>query len=295
MWFDLAAIIAPLFICAGLGAIWARLDWPFDTQMITPITMNVAVPCLIFAAVSTLTVDPRAFGELTAAVVTAMACFLALGAAALKIAKLPVRTFLPALSFPNVGNMGLPLALFAFGDVGLALAMAWYVIAGLGHFTVGIWIASGSGSPTVLFKTPIVYALAAALGFLLTGTTPPRWLLNTVKLLGDMGIPLMLLALGVSLARLRIVGLKRAIGVAVLRLGMGFAVGFGVAELYGLSGIARGILIMGASMPVAVFNYMIAERYGRSPAEVASVVVVSTALAFLLLPLLLLYLLPLRG
>ena len=285
---EVFAIIAPLFICAGLGFLWAKQDWPFDTAMVTPLAMNIAVPCLAFFSISTLTVEPAAFGELALAIVVAFMGFMVIGAAVLKTTGLSLRTYLPSLSFPNVGNMGLPLCLFAFGDTGVALGMAWYVIASLGHFTIGIWMVSGSASPAFLLKTPIVYSLILAFAFMLTGTVPPKWLLNTTELLGNLGIPLMLLTLGVSLARLRVVGLARGVALSVLRLLMGLAVGVVVAEFFGLEGVARGVLILDCAMPVAVFNYIMAERYGRGSSEVASMVVISTAISFLTLPLLLL-------
>ena len=285
---ELFAIVAPLFICAGLGFLWAKRDWPFDTAMVTPLAMNIAVPCLAFASISTLKVDATAFGELALAIIVAFAGFMVIGTAVLKVSGLSVRTYLPSLSFPNVGNMGLPICLFAFGDTGVALGMAWYVIASLGHFTIGVWLVSGSPSPAFLFKTPIVYALIIAFAFMLTGTVPPKWALNTTQLLGNLGIPLMLLTLGVSLARLRVVGLGRGIALSVLRLLMGLAVGLAVAALFGLEGVARGVLILDCAMPVAVFNYIMAERYGRGSSEVASMVVISTAISFATLPLLLL-------
>jgi predicted permease len=285
---ELLAIIAPLFICAGLVFLWAKRDWPFDTAMVTPLAMNIAVPCLAFSSISTLKVDPAAFGELTLAILVAFSGFMIVGAAVLKVAGLSIRTYLPSLAFPNVGNMGLPLCMFAFGDTGVALGMAWYVIASLGHFTIGIWLVSGSPSPAFLLKTPIIYSLIIAFAFMLTETVPPKWALNTTQLLGNLGIPMMLLTLGVSLARLRVIGLGRGIALSVLRLLMGLAIGVAVAALFGLEGVARGVLILDCAMPVAVFNYIMAERYGRGSSEVASMVVISTALSFATLPLLLL-------
>jgi hypothetical protein len=58
--------------------------------------------------------------------------------------------------------------------------------------------------------------------------------------------------------------------------------------LLGLEGAARGVLIIQSAMPAAVFNYLWAQHYGRDAAAVAGVVVLSTALAFVLLPLVLL-------
>ena len=76
------------------------------------------------------------------------------------------------------------------------------------------------------------------------------------------------------------------IAILVFSVG-GFLIGFGMAQLLGFSGVARGVLILQCAMPVAVFNYLLAQRYDRSPEQVASVVVVSTLLTAVTLPLLL--------
>jgi predicted permease len=64
----------------------------------------------------------------------------------------------------------------------------------------------------------------------------------------------------------------------------GFAVGLLVSGVFGLEGVERGVLILQSAMPVAVFNYLLALRYRREPGEVAGMVVLSTLLAFMLLP-----------
>jgi predicted permease len=101
----------------------------------------------------------------------------------------------------------------------------------------------------------------------------------------------MLIAMGVSLARFRITSAGRSVLIAALRLGMGFVVGVGVAELFGLTGVMRGVTILQSAMPVAVFSYLFAVRYNRSPEEVAGTVVISTLLSFASLPALLWYVL----
>ena len=74
---------------------------------------------------------------------------------------------------------------------------------------------------------------------------------------------------------------------ALLRLGFGFAIGYCLAWSFGLEGALRGVLILQCAMPAAVFNYIIAVRFNRAPEEIASLVVASTAISFLTLPLLL--------
>jgi hypothetical protein len=60
-----------------------------------------------------------------------------------------------------------------------------------------------------------------------------------------------------------------------------------VAAALGMSDTSRGVLVIQAAMPVAVFNYLFAQYFKREPEQVAGMVVLSTAASFLTLPLLL--------
>lgn len=288
---DLFAIIAPVFVCAGIGLVWARSGRPFDSDVVTALTTLVGTPCLVLSSLLGVGLELQVVGTVAATAFAALAAFAAVGWTVLRVLGLPARSFLPALIFPNTGNMGLPLCLLAFGENGLALAIGFFTVCAVGQFTVGTAIASGSASLRNLARNPIVYALGVALVFMLTGTRPPEWALNTVELLGGMTIPLMLITLGISLARLRVSSMKRSLGLSVLRLGLGFGVGLGLATLLGFEGAARGVVILQASMPTAVFNYLFAQHYRTAPEEVAGMVVISTSLSFLSLPLLLWYVL----
>jgi len=115
----------------------------------------------------------------------------------------------------------------------------------------------------------------------------PEWLYNTVSLIGDLTIPLMLITLGVSLSQLKVRHLGSGAGFAVLRLASGFAVGWGLVTALDIDGPLRGVVLIESTMPVAVFNYLLAKAYNRGAEEVAAMVVISTLLAFLLLPFLL--------
>ena len=125
------------------------------------------------------------------------------------------------------------------------------------------------------------------LAFMITETKPPVWISNTVDLLAGVSIPLMLMALGVTIAKLRVRSIQRSVALSALRLGLGFALGVAMAELFGLTGISRGVLILQSAMHVAVMNFLFASRYQCEPEEVAGMIVASTALSFLTLPALL--------
>jgi len=124
-----------------------------------------------------------------------------------------------------------------------------------------------------------------------TGGALPAWLDNTTGIHGGATIPLMLITLGVSLAQLKVAEWKHSLLFSLVRVLGGFGLALLVAGWFGLEGVDRGVLILQSSMPVAVFNYLLALRYQRQPGEVAGMVVLSTLLSFVLLPLIVSYVL----
>ncbi len=288
---ELFSIIAPVLISAAIGYGWARLDRPFPTDMVRALIFNIGTPCLVFATLTRIDVDVGTVGAMVGAAVIALAVGAVVAGVILKATRQSMRAFMPAMIFPNAGNMGLPLCLFAFGETGLVLAIAFYLVSSVGQFTVGMAIASGSMRLGLLARNPILYALAAALLFMVTDTPAPAWLGNSTRLLGGVTIPLLLITLGNSLASLRVHDLWRSVGLALLRLVMGFAVGVAVAEILGFTGAARGVLILESAMPVAVFSYLFARQYETEPEAVAGTIIVSTTLSFVSLPFLLWYVL----
>jgi len=288
---EIFTVIAPVFLCSAIGLVWAKRGLPYETQFITRLVTNVGFPCLIFAALVESDVDWAIFALMASAALLSTLSFALVGALVLRLAGLELRVFLPAMTFANTGNMGLSLCLFAFGPEGLALAIPYFTVSAVLGFTLGPAIAARSASLTAPFKMPLVWAVLAALAVLASGLSMPAWVINSLDLIGGFAIPLMLITLGVSLAQLEFTGMTRSLALSLLRLGMGFAVGVALAALLGLEGAARGVLIIECAMPVAVFNFLYASIYNTRPAEVAGVIVVSTALSFLTLPALLWYVL----
>ena len=288
---DLFAIIAPVFLCPALGWAWVRAGRSYDRELITVLIADIGAPCLVFSRLVALEVEAQAMAEMAIAAGISVAIFAVAGIAILRMARLPLHTFLCPLIFGNQGNMGLPVCLFAFGAEGLALGIAYFSVTATLQFTVGISIWSGRLSLGELARTPLIYAVVLAVAVLASGSAVPAWIWNTTEILGGFAIPLMLVTLGVSLAELRVARIGRSVALSLCRLGIGFAVGVALAALLDLEGVARGVLILQCAMPAAVFNYLFAQRYARAPEEVASIVVISTLLAFAGLPFLLGFLL----
>jgi len=287
----LLPVTGPVMICILLGFVWKRLQVPYDTEMITRLVMSIGAPCLVVASMTGAHVSRSVIEEMALVSLAVVVTTMALAALALWLTGQPMRAFLGPLVFPNCGNMGLPICLFAFGEKGLVLAIAVFMVLSFVHFTLGIALVSGRTVLHEMVRNPIIYSIVAALIMIYGQFSLPGWLQNTVSLLGNMTIPLMLITLGVSLANLQISHLQKSAWLSLARLVIGVAVGWGASTLFGLSGTARGVVILQSSMPVAVFNYLFAQRYGREPQVVAGMVVISTLLSFLLIPLLLVYLL----
>lgn len=288
---QLSAVVLPVLLIAGIGFLWSKQGRRFDSAFLTDIVTNVGTPCLVAHSLTTLQIEPKALGEMGAAVLIAIAGFLVLGVVVLKVMRLSLNSYLPALMFPNTGNMGLPLSLFAFGQEGLGLAVVYFACTVSLQFTLGISISAGNLSLSRLVRTPAIYAVAISILLLVFKIPVPQWIDNTMQVLGGLTIPLMLLTLGVSLAQMKVNALGRNLFLACVRLGGGFLIAFAVTGFFDLSPIARGVLIIQSSMPVAVFNFLFAQHYGRAHGDVAAMVVLSTALSFLTLPLLAYYVL----
>lgn len=289
MYEQLIPIILPVAICTGIGLVWAWLQLPMDREFMTRIIMNVGTPCLILQGISGLPAGAPGFLQMVMlAVVVHAGCALA-GLIGLWILGKPIRSYLPVLVFGNSTNMGLPLCLFAFGQEGLGLGVGHVLVGSVGQFVLGPLLQGRSSPWRTLVQTPVIYAAAMGITLLLLGLKLPLWASNTVGLLGDLAIPLMLLALGHALGTITVQRAVAGSWLGMSRLLLGFALATALVEALDLAGTMRGVLLIQSSMPVAVFSYLFAARYARHPEDAASAILISTAVSFVSLPALLLF------
>jgi len=291
----LIPILAPVFIVTLLGYSWARLGLPFHRDFITGLVMNIGVPCLILNGIAHLQADASVFLSMMGFALLALLSCATVGGVLLRLLGQPLRSYLPPIGFGNAGNLGLPLCLFAFGKQGLGLAIGFYLVGAVSQFLIAPLFQGRQPAFRTLLTTPVNYAAVLGIALLASDATLPLWLENTLQLLAGLAIPLMLLALGQALGSFKVQRLPVAAGIALGRLGIGFLVGFAITEIFGLTGIVRGVVIVQSSMPVAVFNFLLAARYERHPEDVAGAIVISTLTAFAGLPALLLFALPAPG
>ena len=280
-------IVAPVFILAAIGFTWVKIGWSYEIEFVTRLAMTLSVPALIFVALMKANISADTLSNLFLSSLIAYLFLALIFWITGKIFKLNMATYWAPLIFGNTGNLGLPLAMFAFGEVGLGYAVVVFAVMAIGSFSIGVWMVSGGGSINKVFKEPMVWATLLGALFLIQGWQTPKWATNTLELLGQMAIPLMLITLGVALARLRINLISRAIILSILKLCVSVGVAWVIGIYYELNDIAFAVLVMQIATPVAVTSYLLAQKYGADANEVAGLVIASTALSVFALPVLL--------
>jgi predicted permease len=284
-------IVAPVFLLAGIGFIWVKLGFEYRIQFVTQLAMTLSVPCLIFVSLMNTQIDPAALTALSLATVAAYGAVTLVAAAIVWAMGLNRRTYLAPLIFGNTGNLGLPLALFAFGDAGLSYAVVVFAVMAIWSFTFGIWLVAGAGSFGKVMREPLVWGTLLGALFLMQGWQTPTFLTNTLSLLGQMAIPMMLITLGVAVARLTPGGVGRAVLLSAIKLVICVAIAWTAGLYFELDRTAMGVLVLQVATPVAVTSYLLAEKYGADAQSVAGLVVVSTLMSVAALPVLLAFLL----
>lgn len=288
-----AEIVAPVFVLAGLGFGWMRAGWDYPVGFVTQLATKVGVPCLIFATLVATEIDPTALGEMVLATVLGYGAVTLVTWGFVRALGLDRRTYLAPLTFGNTGNIGLPLALFAFGAEGLGYAVVLFAVMAVATFTYGIWMVAGRTSIWAMLREPMVVASVLGAIFLWQGWALPSWAGRSIDLLGQLGIPLMLLTLGVAIARLRPGQIGRSVWLSAVKALLNGGIAVFTGWILGLAAVPFAILVLQMMTPVAVTSYLLAERYNADSEAVAGLVVVSTLLSVAAMPLVIGLLMPL--
>jgi malate permease and related proteins len=189
------------------------------------------------------------------------------------------------MMYNNCGNMGLPLALLAFGQDNFGAAVALFSISNLIHFSLGARLTSAHASTRELLLSPLMIATALGFASAATGLRPPDMLFTGMKIMGEAMLPLMLFALGVRLTALQREDVPRGLLGAFARPVIGLALALPLAWVLGLAGASRGQLILFGALPPAVMQFLLAERYRQEPKKVAAMILLGNALAVVFVPL----------
>ncbi|MFV0532645.1 MAG: AEC family transporter [Cumulibacter sp.] len=277
------SILFPLFAIAALGYVVARRRAP-DLTEANRLNMDVFTPALVFGALAGRHVEASTYGWLAlAGLIVIVGSGLSGRLIALLTGHSP-RTLVPPMTFNNCGNLGIPVALLTFGEDAVPAAVVLFALSNTLHFSFGAWYLDHHANLWSVLRNPSVLAAIAGLSVSLLDI--PIWdpLLQTVVMVGNVAIPLMLFGLGVRMATTKISALGFALIVAISRPIIGMSIAAALIAVFDLPHIQAATLLIFGALPPAVLNFMFAERYHQEPDKVASAVLLGNLFAVLFLP-----------
>lgn len=279
-------VIVPVMIVMFVGYLFGR-NRNIDHAPISKFAMMVLSPALIF---SFLVRNPLSSNEMVQIIVSSLAFLLIMIVIVVVLFRILKKQHLLAatllsVGFPNSGNFGLPVLLLAYGEEAFSIGVVIVVIHFMFMYSVGIYIATLGNSNwrkslIDILRLPTTYATVAAILINITNIEIPDFLYHPIKLMGDAAVPVVLLILGIQLARTTI---KGSIGVTLIATALKtlFApiIIFFIVFFMGIEGTMAKVIILQHAMPTAVIMTMIAAEYKARTEVVANVTLLSSILS----------------
>ena len=277
------SIVFPVFAIVLVGWFYGR-GRTVEMATANQTNMEVFIPALVFSALadrSFVLAGHQAFA--LGAFLMILGCGV-IGWLVARFSGIPHKVLVPTSMFSNSANLGLPLALLAFGQKGLAAAVVMFIVTNLVHFSFGNWFLDHHAKWWNAWRYPVILAALAGLAVSFYGIVIWEPLRVGIKMLGDVSVPLALFSLGIRIAQSHPKALRIGLIGAIVRPTSGIALTWSLATLLGLQGEAKAILILYGALPPAMINYVFAERYNQHPDEVAAVVLIGNLAAVLVIP-----------
>lgn len=290
--------LLPVFAIAGAGFLLARFAG-VQVQGVSRLTFHVLAPALVYDVLVSSTLDAGQSSRMALfylLVATSAAVMARLVAIPLRLDRRTLSAFMLVVVSSNSGNYGLPVTLLAFGREALAFASVYFVCSAIFSYTGGVLLAA-SGRRTVheavkgLFRVPAFYGAMAALATMATGVTVPVIIMRPISMLSDAALPLMILVLGMQIARATRPEQPIVVAAAiVISLVLTPLAAIGWAHVVGLRDAAFQAGVLQSSMPTAVMTTILALEFDAKPEFVTSVVCFATLLSPLTVTVLIAYL-----
>lgn len=283
MAFRIISILFPLFAITALGYLVARRRAP-DLAEVNRLNMDIFTPALVFGALAGADVQAGGYLPLAAAGLVVIVGSGIAGRLLAPVIGAQPRTLVPPMTFSNCGNLGIPVALLAFGQQAVPAAVVLFALSNTLHFSFGAWYLDHHARLRTVPRNPSV--LAAVAGLLVSLLDIAVWepLMQAIVMVGDIAIPLMLFGLGVRLATSRISTIGFGLVVAIVRPIVGMLIAWALMAPFDLPDQQRALLLIFGALPPAVLNFMFAERYQQEPEKVASAVLLGNLFGILFLP-----------
>ncbi len=279
--------VFPLLVIVSVGYIYARKsakNKSVDLQSANAANIDIFIPALLFSVLSAESFEFTSYGPLALA---AAAIVLGSGLVLLPFCHflgVNKKTFLPPMMFNNSGNLGLPLAVLAFGQEALPAAVVLFIVENILHFTLGVYVLNRKTPLLSVLKMPMI--LATFLGLCWSYFSLPVYpaVRTAIDMLGQIAIPLMLFALGVRMVGVNFSHWKIGMIGALLCPLSGVLIALLLLSFFSFDTQQEKYLLLFSILPPAILNYMVAERFQQEPEHVAAIVLIGNMASVLIVP-----------
>jgi hypothetical protein len=290
MIYQIFGIIFPVVAIVLVGYFYATKFQP-NMETANTINMNIFLPALMFSVLSKESFEIQNYQLLATSGVIVILGSGILAWIVAKALSINIKTFVPPMMFNNTGNIGLPLAVLAFGEIALGAAVVLFAIEMLLHFTFGAYILSKNTNFMSIFRSPILIATLAGLSINIIDFELWLPITRMIDLLGQAAIPLLLFTLGTRLIGINFGDWKLGVLGSFLCPLLGLIVALAAVQFIELEHLHYQQLILFSVLPPAVLNHMMAEKYQQQPETVASIVMIGNIGSLIVLPIALYYVL----
>jgi hypothetical protein len=292
--------VVPVALIILIGVI-AQRTLSLDQATLSRLALYILIPALVGDKLYRTTVSLKGAMGLVAGFVISSALLYLLVLGINQFGNLPKamgKSLLVTTIFGNVGNLGLPMNSFAFGEEGLERAIICLITSAILLFGIIPAILTGKGwryGVSVTLKLPLFWAMVAGIAFHVLQVEFPYRLDAGIEQLGKSSIPIALIILGMQLASTGFALGVYELFASALRLFVAPAIALGVGLMLQLTGLDLKVLVLQTAMPAAVNTVLMVGEFGGEADRAARTVVVSTLLSFVSLPLILWILTQLLG
>lgn len=279
--------VLPLFIIIGVALVYNRYFKP-NIKEITSLTLTVLAPVFVFDSIVKhgISLGALKLPFVFMLILTGLLMLIAyLAGRLLRLQDNDRISFILACSMINIGNFGLPLIFFTYGEGGVSYSVVYFVAFNIALSTIAIYIssnASGFGKIMLdLLKMPLFHAFILALIVVQFSLPIPEFVSKSFGLTGQAAIPLLIFILGLQLAKTRFQSkFLLIIAVAVvIRLLISPLISYPLLGTLGVAGVERQIATLQTSAPSALLPLMYAIKFNRSPDLLASIILATTVLS----------------
>ena len=297
---DLLLIVLPAFLIFGAGFIGQKL-LKLDIKSISTMSLYLMLPFLTFDTFysNELNVEYFYMFLFTFLLALIMITLTVLFGFFIKADKTQMSAMLLGTIFPNSGNYGAPVAMFAFGAIGFQYAVIFMVIHAFLMNTIGIFIASYGSEKTTsikdslmrVIKMPVLYGFLFGVLFQLLHIELPSTIQDGISLVGSASIPTVMLILGMQLAEIKPqkFELKYVNTVTIFRMLISPLLAVVLVNFMPVNDMIKNVYILLAAMPIAANTTLLAVQFNVKPDLTSFTTLVTTLLSLVTIPLTLLF------